>query len=202
MHPRTAQRILTTLIVVGACISGGAAPGGAAPADAVKEGTIGTVNGDGFTLASAGAGATLVRVSPATRVLGRHPSGLDAIKPGDYLAVTSERKADGALVAVSINIFPPELRGRVREGQFPMDTGNMMTNAEVMEYAVRTEHQTLFLKYRDGASAISVPPTTPVHRLTVIHLGDLRPGMHVIVRGAVNPDGSITASSLTADQPG
>src|SRR5437879_277489 len=110
MHPRTAQRTLGTLILVGACISGGTAPGGAAPADTVREGTIGAVNGDGFTLASAGGGATFVRVSPATRVLGRHQSGLDAIKPGDYLAVTSERKADGALVAVSINIFPPELR--------------------------------------------------------------------------------------------
>ena len=202
MDLRAAQRILVTLIVVGACVSGGAAPGGAAPADTVREGTIGAVNGDGFTLTSGGAGATLIKVSSATRVLGRHPSGLDAIKPGDYLAVTSERKADGALVAVSINIFPPELRGRVREGQFPMATGNIMTNAEVMEYAVGMENHTLFLKYRDGASAISVSPATPVHRLTVIHLGDLRPGMHVIVRGAVNPDGSITASSLTADQPG
>jgi hypothetical protein len=202
MHRQAARGILVTLIVVGGCISESAAPGGAAPADIVRAGTIGSVNGDGITLTSEGSGVTSVRISPATRVLGRHPVGLDAIKPGDYLAVTSERKADGTLVAVSINIFPPELKGRVREGQFPMDTGNIMTNAEVMEYAVRIENQTLFLKYRDGASAITVPPATPVHRLTVIHLGDLRPGMHVVVRGIVNPDGSITASSLTADQPG
>ena len=37
--------------------------------------------------------------------------------------------------------------------------------------------------------------------LTVIRLSDLHPGMHVVIRGQANPDGSITASSITADRP-
>jgi len=83
-----------------------------------------------------------------------------------------------------------------------MTSGDVMTNVRVMEYAVKVENRTLFLKYQDGAAAIAVPPTTDVHRLTVLRLSDLRPGMRVAVRGVANPDGSITASSITGDQPG
>jgi len=70
-----------------------------------------------------------------------------------------------------------------------------------MEYAARVENRMLYLKYKEGATAIAVPTTTEVHRLTVIRLSDLRAGAHATVRGVANPDGSITASSITVEEP-
>jgi Domain of unknown function (DUF5666) len=196
---------VTVLIVIGTWLPpGNLVPASGAPADVVRDGIIAAVGADGLSIAFAASptpATAPVHVSAETRVVRRQKTTLAAVKPGDYLAVTSKRGVDGTLTAVSINIFPPEYRGRVREGQFPMESGNVMTNATVMEFAERVEGRTLFLKYRDGSTAIAVPPTTEIHRLLVGRLGELRKGMHVVVRGMVNPDGSIVASSITADEP-
>lgn len=178
----------------------------AAPADVIREGTIENIAAGAIAVASTGtastgASVTSIKISPTTPVRGRQKTTLDAIKAGDFVGVTAKRGSDGTLVAVAINIFPAELKGRIPEGQSPMASGDTMTNPTVMENVVKVENRTLFLKYKDGAAAIAVPPTTDVNRLTVIRLSDLHPGMHVVIRGQANPDGSITASSITADRP-
>ena len=197
------QGVQTVLLVIlaGAGILGGVVPGSAQPANVVREGTINGVGGNGITVAVTGSGVTPVKVSPTTFVIGRRRASLESIKPDDFLAVTAKREENGTLTAVSISILPPEYRGRAREGQFPMDSGNVMTNATVMEYAARVENRMLYLKYKDGAAAIAVPTTTEVHRFAVIRLSDLRPGAHATVRGVANADGSITASSITVEEP-
>ncbi len=192
---------MPAIILAGAGILGSVVLGSAQSANIVREGTINGVGGDGITVASTGADITPVKISPTTFVISRQRASLESIKPGDLLAVTAKREVNGALTAILINIFPPEYKGRVREGQYPMDSGNVMTNATVMEYATRVENGMLYLKYKEGATGIAVPTTTDVHRLTVIRPRDLRAGMHVIARGVANPDGSLTASSITVEQP-
>src|SRR3972149_1560791 len=68
-----------------------------------------------------------------TRIIRRATVQLTDIKPNDFVAVTPRREPDGTLTALLINIFPPEFKGRVREAQFVMDSGNMMTNAVVFQ---------------------------------------------------------------------
>jgi hypothetical protein len=134
-----------------------------------------------------------------TRVIQRQQVQLAVIKPNDFVAVTAKRESDGSLTAILINIFPPEFKGRVREAQFVMDTGNIMTNATVFQNVRRIDGRTLYLRLPDGSTIISVPKDASVYRLTVIKMGDLRPGMKVVVRGTGNPDGSIVAASVTVD---
>ncbi len=201
MRHQDARGIVIPLILIGALVLGGVVLGTAAPADMIREGTIDGVKGDGITVALAGAGVTPVKIFATTTFRSRQKTTVETIKPGDYVGVAAKRGSDGTLTAVAINIFPPEFRGRIPEGQSPMVSGDIMTNATVMEYAVKVEDRTLFLKYKDGAAAIAVPPTAEVYRQTVIRLSDLHAGMHVTVRGQINPDGSITASSIVVDQP-
>lgn len=194
---------VSVCILIGTWLPRGPVPVAGAPADVVQSGTIASVGADALTVmfaASSTPATTSVKVTTETRVVRRQKTTLEAIRPGDYLAVTSSRGADGTLTAVSINIFPPEYKGKIREGQFPMNTGNVMTNATVTEFADRVSGRTLFLKYKDGATAIAVPPATEIHRLVVSRLGELRKGMHVVVRGVANADGSIAASYITADE--
>ena len=109
--------------------------------------------------------------------------------------------SDGSLTANGINIFSPELWSRVRKGQFPMQSGDVMTNALVTQYADRVQGRVLYMKYQEGASTISVPDGTQIHRMLTEKLADLKPGMHVVVRGTANQDGSVTASTVSFDLP-
>jgi len=201
MRRHDVRGTVPSIILAGVCILGGIAVGGAQPATVVREGTINGAGGDGITVSGAGGGPTSVKITATTFVISRQKVSVDNIRPGDYVGVDAKRGADGTLIAVSINILPPEYKGRFRLGQSPMASGDVMTNAQVMEYAVKVENRMLFLKYLDGAEAIAVPPTADVHRATVIRPNDLRAGMHVTVRGVANPDGSVTASSIIIDQP-
>jgi hypothetical protein len=108
---------------------------------------------------------------------------------------------DGTLTAIAINIFPPEFRARIRQAQFVMDTGNIMTNAVVFQNVRRVEGRTLYLRLGDSSAVIQVPPETVVLRLTVIPPGELRPGMAVTVRGTMAADDTLAATTVTTDQP-
>jgi hypothetical protein len=192
------------LVIAMATMWSGAMSAGAAPADQVTvvNGTIAAMNGSSLTIAPASGAEKVVKIEPETFILSRETATLSTIKPGDAMAVAAKRGADGSLTAISINIIAPEFWGRARKGQFPMESGDVMTNAVVMQIADRVEGRTLYLKYNDGAAAIIVPAATEIHRVTVVRLGDLKPGMRVTVRGVGNPDGTIKASTITFDRPG
>ncbi len=192
------------LVIAAAVIWTGEMSAGAAPADqvTVAEGTIAAVNGSSLTIAPAGGAKKAVKVEPDTLILSRQATTLGAIKPGDALGVAAKRGAHGSLTAISINILPPELWSRARKGQFPMASGDVMTNAVVTEYADRVDGRTLYMKYNEGTATIIVPTATEIHRLAMAGLSDLKPGMRVTVRGISNPDGTIKASTITFDRPG
>lgn len=192
---------ILTVILAEALLLSGVLIAAAAPGDITTEGTVNATGPGSITVASGGGGQTVVKIPSTAFVLSRQTATLETIKPGDYVGVAAKRTANGSLSAVSINIFAHEMAGRVRMGQFPMASGDIMTNAQVMEYAVRVDGRTLYLKYKDGSAAITVPPDTQIHRLVVVPVADLKPGAHVTVRGTSNPDGSITASSVSVEAP-
>jgi hypothetical protein len=142
-----------------------------------------------------------VTATADTRIILRTVVQLTDLKPNDFVGVTAKREPDGSLTALSINIFPPEFKGRMLEAQFVMNTGNIMTNAVVFQNVKRIDGRTLYLRLPDGPSIINVPAFTDILRLFVVKLTDLKPGMRVVVRGASNPDGSLIATTITADAP-
>jgi hypothetical protein len=192
------------LVIAMATMWSGAMSAAAAAPDQVTvvNGTIAAVNGSSLTIAPAGGAEKVAKIEPETLILSRETTTLSTIKPGDAMGVAAKRGADGSLTAISINIIAPELWSRARKGQFPMESGDVMTNAVVIQIADRVEGRTLYLKYNDGAAAIIVPAATEIHRVRVVRLGDLKPGMRVTVRGFGNPDGTIKTSTITIDRPG
>jgi Domain of unknown function (DUF5666) len=192
------------LMIAMAIIWSGAMSASAAPLDQVLvvTGTIHAVDGNSFTIASAGGAEKIVKIEPETFILSRETTTLGTIKPGDALGVAAKRGEDGSLTAISISIIAPELWSRARKGQFPMASGDVMTNAVVMQVADRVEGRTLYLKYNDGAAAIIVPAAAEIHRVIRVRLDDLKQGMQVTVRGIGNPDGTIKASTITFDRHG
>ena len=143
-----------------------------------------------------------IALQDKTLILGRQVVGLDQIKPGDAMGVASRRDSDGSMVAISINIFAPQMWDGVRKGQFPMTTGDTMTNAVVTQYAAGVKGRVVTMKYAEGTSEITVPDGTQIHRLVAAKPSALVAGLHVTVRGTANPDGSIKASAISFDQKG
>jgi hypothetical protein len=105
------------------------------------------------------------------------------------------------MVAKAITIFPPGLIGRIRNGQFPMgDSGNTMTNAEVLQYTAGVRGRTLKMKISEGISDILVPDGITIERMIIMKQSDLRKNVKVRVRGQANTDGSIAASNIELEK--
>lgn len=194
-RPWGAVALAALIIGLLAAPSGVAAPGSATQ----TEGTLTAVDAGTITLATGAGSQVRIAVTGETLVIQRKPVTLQDIKPNDFVGVTARREPDGSLTAISINIFPPEFRGRVREAQFVMDTGNVMTNATVFQNVRRVEGRTLYLRLPDGTAVIAVPKDAQVIRLTLITTGQLRPGMRVLVRATAGSDGTMVATTITVD---
>ena len=173
----------------------------AAPAPLVTaEGVVNATDAATVTMTARTGTTVRVAVNGETRIIRRQPSKLTDIKPREFIGVAAKREADGSMTAVAINIFPPEYKGRIREGQFPMETGNLMTNATVFQNVRRIEGRTLYLQFPEGTAVIHVPPTAEINRLTQVRVSDLRPGMKVIVRGTGTIEAGLTATTITIDE--
>ena len=161
------------------------------------KGTIQSMTKSELTLKRADGSSINIWFSDKTHVFQRGKAELSEIKPGDALGVTSVLSKDGTMTAKAITIFPSGLLKRIRNGQFPMgNSGNIMTNAEVLRYALGVSGHTLKMKLAKGVSDIQVPDGTPIVRLKIMKTADLRVSSHVTVRGRRNPDGSMTATSI------
>lgn len=173
----------------------------AAPQTSVQ-GVIAFVDAGGITLSLSDGHTEAVVLNKDTLVLSRVKAALGDIKPGDALGVAAKKDADGSLTATSINIFSPELWKVVRKGQWPMESGEIMTNAVVVNLkAAMVMGQTLFMKYEDGTATIAVPAGADIHRLLTLTAAGLKPGLKVSVRGVAGAAGSLTAATVSFDTP-
>jgi hypothetical protein len=188
---------ISALLVVGAAVGGFAQ---AMTTVTSLDGTITAVKGSTITLSTADKMEKTVTLGPSTLVLMRQTATLAEIKSGDAMGVASRRASDGSLTAISINIFSPELYKVVRKGEFPMQTGDTMTNAVVTNYAKSVSGRTLTMTYAEGTSTITVPDSTQIHRLVTVMKPDLAVGLHINVRGTIKPDGSVQAQSVSYDK--
>lgn len=194
-------RLLEGLVLAAAIVAvlTSSAVRAAPPPVGQAEGTITAVETAAVTLTIRTGGQVRIAITGDTLVIQRKPVKLEDIKRNEFVGVTARREADGSLTAISINIFPPEFKSRVREAQFMMESGNIMTNATVFQNVRRIEGRTLYLKLGDGTAVIAVPKDVEVIRLTVIRFSDLKPGMRVVVRGSTGSDGSLVATTITVD---
>jgi hypothetical protein len=126
------------------------------------------------------------------------------IKPGDFVASTSVKGADGKLRAIEVHILPESLRGVVREGQSPWDLvpDSLMTNATAAQITTAPEGQVIKVTYEGGEAEVIIPPGIPIVGYVPGDPSLLKSGAAVFITAQKKPDGTLTASSVTAEKDG
>ena len=122
-------------------------------------------------------GKTQVELGETTEIIFLQPMTLSDIRPGDFLGVTSMKRADGTLTAVEVRRFLKPLN----PGHRPFDgrDDQTMTNATVAATVQATAGRELTMAYEGGTQKIVVPTSAVVSSQVPGHLSHLVNGAPV-----------------------
>jgi hypothetical protein len=148
--------------------------------NAREMGAITAVNGNTVTLQD---GSTFT-ITPQTTVTQRVPASPGDIQKGVYAAITAKRQADNSLQASEVVLFDSASSSFYR--QFPMDGGNLMTNAMVDQVT----GQTFTVTFPGGGERVTLAPDAKMSRIAKAQSSDLKVGENV----SASVNGSVAQS--------
>jgi len=166
-------------------------------------GSVEKLDGQALTVKSREGPELTIVLAPNFTVSTVVKKSLADIKTGDYVGAASLKGADGKLHALEVLIFPEAMRG-TGEGERPWDLvpDSLMTNATVAGAASSAQGQVLKVVYKGGESEIIVPNNIPIVTFAPADASLLKPGAAVIIGALEKPDGSLTATRVTAEKDG
>lgn len=136
-----------------------------------------------------------VHVTSDTRILERAAAHLADIHSGDQVRIVARKTQDGSLTALAVVGTPSDLAmdGRGRGGVRETPSGRVFIGGSV----VGVGETSLSVASGSGsATTVAVPSSARIQRLTAFSASGLSTGMHLVVQGTGNPDGSLTASVI------
>ena len=126
--------------------------------------------------------------------------GIEDLKPGMTLAVTTVKKPDGQLVAIDVRPIPPS--APLGLSPYDLQPGSTMTNA-ILEGSVQSSAgREITLNYKNGTVKVLVPEGTPMSRSVPAQRSDLQPGQAVYVAARPGEDGKLTALRVQVGKNG
>jgi hypothetical protein len=166
-------------------------------------GTVEKLDGQTLTVKSREGQQLTIALAPNFTVSGVAKKTLADIKAGDFVGAASVKGGDGKLRAIEVLIFPEAMRG-TGEGERPWDltSDSLMTNATVGGIASLPQGQVLKLAYKGGESEIIVPSDIPIVTFVPGDASLLKPGAAIFTGALKKPDGSLSATRVTAEKDG
>jgi hypothetical protein len=166
-------------------------------------GTVEKLDGQVLTVKSRDGQQLTIALAPNFAVSAVVKKSLGDIKAGDFVGAASTKGTDGKLHALEVLIFPEALRG-TGEGERAWDLtpDSLMTNATVSGITAAPQGQTLKVTYKGGESEVTVAPTTPIVTFAPGDASLLKPGAAIFTTALKKPDGSLSASRVTAEKDG
>ena len=166
-------------------------------------GTVEKLDGQALTVKSREGQELTITLAPNVTVAYLVKKSLGDIKAGDFVATTSSKGTDGKNHSVELRIFPDAMRG-LGEGQYAWDLmpDSLMTNATVAGITGAPQGQTLKVTYNGSESEIVVGPDTPIFGYGTGDTSLLKPGAAIFIVALKNPEGSLSASRVTAEKDG
>ena len=170
-----------------------------AQTDVRVRGTITASDGKVFSVKSGDGRSVDIGLGEKTTIVFAQPIALSDIKPGDFLGVTSMKRADGALTAFEVRRFPKP----VNPGHRPVEgrDDQTMTNATVSAMVQSARGRELTLSYEGGSQKIVVPENASMSMLVPGDRSQLVPGAAVNLTAAPGPGGKMTAVRIQVGRP-
>jgi hypothetical protein len=166
-------------------------------------GTVEKLDGQTLAVKSRDGQQLTIALAPNFAVSAVVKKSLADIKAGDYVGAAWTKGTDGKLHAIEVLIFPEALRGTGEgERSWDLTPESMMTNATVAGVASATQGQILKVTYKGGESDIIVAPDAPIVTFGPGDASLLKPGAAIITTALKKPDGSLSASRVTAEKDG
>jgi Domain of unknown function (DUF5666) len=134
--------------------------------NARQMGTVTAINGNTVTLQD---GSTLT-MTPQTAVTRRVAASPSDIQKGVSVAVTAKRQPDNSLMASEVVLFDSVSSSFYR--QFPMDAGNIMTNATVDQLTGNS----FTVTFPGGGEHVTLAPDAKVSKVVKGQPSDIKVG--------------------------
>lgn len=164
-------------------------------------GTISALDGNVLSVKTREGKDLKLVLSEKVSVVAARALKLEDLKPGEYVGATTQKRVDGALVALELHTLPATAQSGYFEWDLQPDS--MMTNGNVEGTVAKTASgQQLTLKYKDGSQTIVVPPGTPVVTNTPADRSALKPGEYIFTSAAVGADGTMTVQRIQVSRDG
>lgn len=162
-------------------------------------GTISGFDGKVFSVKSGDGRSVDIGLEEKTVIVFTQPIALADIKPGDFLGVTSMKRADGALTAFEVRRFPKP----VSPGHRPFEgrDDQTMTNATVSAMVQSASGRELTLTYEGGSQKIVVPENASISMLVPGDRTQLVPGAPVNLTATPGSDRKMTAVRVQVGKP-
>jgi hypothetical protein len=133
-------------------------------------GTVRALEGNRVTLAD----GTAFAIGAETRITRSIPATFGDVQAGEFAAITAKPQPDGSLLASIIRILPM-VSGSGFLGQFPMQGGDLMTNAEIV--AVDAAQSNAFsVKFPGGTQEVRVAPDAQMSKIVTGNTADIVAG--------------------------
>ena len=162
-------------------------------------GIIAASDGKTITVRDQGDKTVDILVGDKAEIVATQPMALGDIKPGDFLAVTSAKRADGTLTAFEVRRFPKPLNPGHRP--FAGRDDQTMTNATVSATVQSTSGRELTLSYEGGSQKIVVPENAAVSALVAADRSQLVSGAKVNLTASPGGDGKLAAIRIQVTAP-
>lgn len=163
-------------------------------------GVISAVDGNTLSVKVADGKTVELQLGEKTQFTFNQPIKLSDIKQGDFLAITSARRADGTLTALEVRRFPKALN----PGHRPFDgkDDQTMTNATVSAMVQSANGRELTMGYEGGSQKIVVPENISVSTQVAGERTQLKPGSAVNLTATPADGGKLVVQRIQVSPPG
>jgi len=162
-------------------------------------GIVSTFDGKVVAVKSNDGKAVDVQVGEKTAIVFTQPIKISEIKSGDFLAITSDKRDDGSLLAFDIRRFPKPSNPGHRP--FSGRSDQTMTNATVSAIVQSSNNPEITVTYEGGAQKITVPENASISMLVPGDRSQLVPNARVFVTAIPGDEGGLVARRIQVSPP-
>jgi len=165
-------------------------------------GTIDKLDGKVLSVKSADGRITAVTLADDVLVFAMAKITLADIKPGDAVASTGIKGADGKMHAIEVRVLPKPFADGGRQDPWDLTPDSIMTNATLGTVTNTPDGAVFHVAFKGGEADYSIGPETVVLRQTQADASLLIPGKAVVVFALKHDDGAVSARALAVEKDG